>query len=77
MKNNGFFFSENFQFFVMIFSIYLNRRVFKMLRDEQHGCLTNESQLKQNVSRIFTYGYIHEIKLPLLVLHFCSTFVFL
>ena len=31
MKNIRFFFSENFQFLVMKFSIYLNRHVFVMV----------------------------------------------
>ena len=40
MKNIRMFLSENFQFWVLKFSVYLNRRVFVMITDRSKAVLS-------------------------------------
>ena len=45
MKNIGIFLSENFQFLEMKFSIYLDRRVFVMIRKVCYNCECPRTQI--------------------------------
>ena len=63
MKNIGFFLSENFQFWVMKFSIYLNRRVFVISQlvifynSQSDDTMTVTSELFHSVRTAFIDNY--------------------
>ena len=60
MKNIRFFLSENFKFLEVIFSIYLNRRVFVMRCELNFNKPINVDQMLQNV-KVISISYRRSI----------------